>query len=245
MKVFVKISGSTCHSLTWLKSKGISVRGYSTFRRDHYLTITASSFKIENYPPFDLGVLLTAPSQELWDLHSPSLSSSRFTLQFDMVAERSPDFGPGSFATSFFCPIKSVTTTTVTTRRLITSSSGEAKETPHWSSKLQEESDIKMFTNDPELNPRLLSPTSFDGVKPSHVRRSEELLTYLPVTEYQEFVPILQAVTGHKDVITKKLFVERVLSEHQMSHLTSRGSWTPRISAIGSSSMMQSTELVC
>ena len=36
---------------------------------------------------------------------------------------------------------------------------------------------------------------------------------YLSVTDYQEFVPILQAVTGHKDVVTKKVFIEGVLSE--------------------------------
>ena len=33
---------------------------------------------------------------------------------------------------------------------------------------------------------------------------SEEFLTYLSVTDYQDFVPIPYAVTGHKDVITKK-----------------------------------------
>ena len=82
-----------------------------------------------------------------------------------------------------------------------------------WKSRLQEESDLKMFSNDPKLNPRLPSPTSFDGVKPSYVEWSEEILTFLSVTDYQEFVPILQAVTGHKDVITKKIFVEGVLSE--------------------------------
>ena len=65
-----------------------------------------------------------------------------------------------------------------------------------------------MFTNDPILNPRLPSPTSFDGVKPSYVEWSEELLTHRSVTDYQEFVPILQAITGHKDVITKKVFIE-------------------------------------
>ena len=70
-----------------------------------------------------------------------------------------------------------------------------------------------MFSNDPKLNPRLPSPTSFDGVKPSYVEWSEEILTFLSVTDYQEFVPILQAVTGHKDVITKKVFIEGVLSE--------------------------------
>ena len=128
-----------------------------------------------------------------------------------MVAEQSHCSGTHSLATSF-CPSCQVTTTTVTTTRTITSSSGE-KEKNHWSSKLQEEPDIKMFSSDPKLNPRLPSPTSFDGVKPSYVEWSEEILTFLSVTDYQEFVPILQAVTGHKDVITKKVFIEGVLSE--------------------------------
>ena len=128
-----------------------------------------------------------------------------------MVAEQSHHSGTLSFATSF-SPSCQVTTTTVTTARPITSSSGE-KEEDQWKSRLQEESDIKMFSNDPKLNPRLPSPTSFDGVKPSYVEWSEEILTFLSVTDYQEFVPILQAVTGHKDVITEKVFIEGVLSE--------------------------------
>ena len=129
-----------------------------------------------------------------------------------MVAEQCHDSGPSSFATSFFCPVKSVTMTVDdATINQITSSSGEEK--PQWNSKLQEESEIKMFANYPKLNPRFPSPTSFDGVKPSQVEWSEELLTYLSVTESQEFVPILHAVTGHKDVITKKAFLEGILSE--------------------------------
>ena len=70
-----------------------------------------------------------------------------------------------------------------------------------------------MFSGDPRLNPRLPSPTVFDGVKPSYVEWSEEILTFLSVTDYQEFVPVLNAVIGHKDVITKKVFIEGVLSE--------------------------------
>ena len=139
-----------------------------------------------------------------------SLSSSRFVfLSFDMVAEQSH-----SFATSF-CPVLSShddSTTTRLTSNQITSSSGE-KERSHWSSKLQEEPDIKMFLNDLKLNPRLPSPTSFDGIKPSYVDCSEKVLTFLSVTDYQEFVPILQAVSGHKDVITEKVFIEGVLSD--------------------------------
>ena len=128
-----------------------------------------------------------------------------------MVAEQCPIPGQLDSATSF-CPSCQVTTTTVTTTNQITSSSGE-KERDQWKSRLQEESDIKMFSSDPKLNPRLPSPTSFDGVKPSYVEWSEEILTFLSVTDYQEFVPVLQAVTGHKDVITKKIFIEGVLSE--------------------------------
>ena len=55
------------------------------------------------------------------------------------------------------------------------------------------------------------SKTPFTNV--SYVEWSEEVLTFLSVTDYQEFVPILQAVTGHKDVITKKVFIEGVLSK--------------------------------
>ena len=108
-------------------------------------------------------------------------------------------------------PSNQVTTIVTTTRLSIISSSGDEK--LHWSSKLQEESDIKMFTNDPKFNPRLPSSTSFGGVKPSYVEWSEELFTYLSVTDYQEFVPIFHAVTGHEDVITKKVFIEGILSE--------------------------------
>ena len=93
----------------------------------------------------------------------------------------------------------------------IISSSGEKR--PHWTSKLQKESDIMLFPNDPKFNPRARSPTSFDGGKPSYVEWSEDLLTYLSITDYQEFTPIFQAVTGHKDVIAKKIFIQGVLTE--------------------------------
>ena len=130
-----------------------------------------------------------------------------------MVAEQCPILGQLDFATSF-CPVLSSHDDSTTTRptNQITSSSGE-EERDHWKSRLQEESDIKMFSSDPKFNPRLPSPTSFDGVKPSYVEWSEEILAFLSVTDYQEFVPILQAVTGHKDVITKKVFIEGVLSD--------------------------------
>ena len=76
-----------------------------------------------------------------------------------MVAEQRQHSGLLHFATSF-CPVSPVTTTRPTSNR-ITPSSGEAREKPQWSSKLQED---------------------------------------------QEFIPIIQAITGHKDV-------EGVLSE--------------------------------
>ena len=161
---------------------------------------------------FQSRLLCFTPSQGLWNLLSCHCHrQDRFCHLTCMVAVQA-DSGPSSFATSF-CPVKSVTTTTVTTTRPITSSSGVEREKPHWNSKLQEEWDIKMFTNNPKLNPKLPSPTSFDGVKPSYVEWSEELLTYLSVTDDQEFVPILQAVTGHKNVITNNVFIEGILSE--------------------------------
>ena len=116
---------------------------------------------------------------------------------FDMVAEHQcHDSGQCSFATS--CPVQSSHDDSTTTRptNQITSSSGE-KENSLWT-KIQEEPDINVFSNDPKFNPRLPSPTSFDGVKLSYIEWSEEVLTFLSVTDYQELVPILQAVSGHK-----------------------------------------------
>ena len=78
-------------------------------------------------------------------------------------------------------------TTDGQSHHITSSSSSPGEERYHWSSNLQEESDIKMFTNDPKLNPRFPSPLSFDGFKPSCIEWSEELLTYLSVTGYQEF----------------------------------------------------------
>ena len=209
LNVFVKVKGS--RGLTWLKSKGSVAMVKSTLRvrsLSHWHCIISQN-RISGIIWFCLSSFHSLP----WICVSTpllSLSSSRVISIFDMVAEQA-DSGPDSFSTSV-CPSCQVTTTTVTTTRTITSSSGE-KEKNHWSSKLQEEPDIKMFSRDPKLNLRLPSPTSFDGVKPSYVEWSEEILTFLSVTDYQEFVPILQAVTGHKDVITKKVFIEGVLSE--------------------------------
>ena len=188
-----------------------SVRGHEHSQKsDHYLPSLHHLFKIGFQPTFDSAVLISLSSLDLCFHSSLVIVIVKSILVFDMVAEQCPIPGQLNLATSF-CPSCQVTTTTVTTNQ-ITSSSGE-EERSHWSSRLQEELDIKMFSNDPRLNPRLPSPTTFDGVKPSYVEWSEEILTFLSVTDYQEFVPVLQAVIGHNDVITKKVFMEGVLSE--------------------------------
>ena len=133
--------------------------------RGHYLTVTVSSLKIAKNHHLIWPSHCFTPS--LGVLGSPllSLSSSRFILVFDTVAEHQRhDSGQCSCATSF-CSVLSSHDDSTTTRptNQITSSSGE-KERNHWSSKLQEETDIKMFINNPKFNPRLSSPTSFDGV---------------------------------------------------------------------------------
>ena len=119
-----------------------------------------------------------------------------------MVAEQDHDSGTLDCATSF-CPVMSVSTTRATTRPSIdqtTSSSG--KESPPWSSKLQEESDIKMFTNDPKFNLKPVTTfirwSQLHSIKPSYVEWSEKLLTYLSVKDFQKFVPSLHAVTGQR-----------------------------------------------
>ena len=95
-----------------------------------------------------------------------SLSLSRFISIFDMVAEQSHYSGTRSFATSF-CPVLSShddSTTTRPTKQITSSSSSSSssssgeKEENQWRSGLQEESDIKMFSSDPKLNPRLHHP---------------------------------------------------------------------------------------
>ena len=192
--------------------KRISDAGPCTLR-DHYLINIASSLKTGFQAPVDSACPLFTLSQG-FGFSSPVIVIVKICVSsFDMVAEQCPILGPLDFATSF-CPVQSSHDDSSTTRptNQITSSSGE-KEKNLWISKIQEEPDIKMFSNDPKLNPRLPSPTSFDGVKPSYVEWSEEVLIFLSVTNYQEFVPILQAVTGHKDIITKKVFIEGILSE--------------------------------
>ena len=85
--------------------------------------------------------------------------------------------------------------------------------------KLREKSDVKMSTNDPKLDARLRSQTSFEGVKLSYVEWSDEFFTYLSVIDYQEFVPNLQAV-----IVTRTSSPRRCLSRalSQRSSMRSR-----------------------
>ena len=193
---FVKIKESC--GLTWLKSKASVTSGLCTY--SEVIIISSSLLHLQKLDFSQHLIRLSSFHSLSGILGSPllSLSSSRVILIFDMVAEQCPIPGQLDLATSF-CPVLSSHDDSTTTRptNQITSSSGE-KEKDQWKSRLQGESDIKMFSSDPKLNPRLPSPTSFDGVKPSYVEWSEEILTFLSVTDYQEFVPVLQAVTGHQ-----------------------------------------------
>ena len=78
------------------------------------------------------------------------------------------------------------------TKATIKSSSGEKKRFK-WNLNLreeEEEADINMFAHD-HRKPRVPQPTSFDGVKPSFLEWSEEVIAYLAVTDYHEFTPLL------------------------------------------------------
>ena len=189
------VSRITCHGLTWLKSKGFSVTGPS-------LSKVTSPLKFKNWTPFDsVRPFHFAPSSGCSGISSPVIVIVKIHFLFDMVAEQAGSW-PAHLLRPSVRPVKS-------RRRRDDDEQTHLiirKRKKSLELKFQEESDIKMFTNDPKFNRRLPSPTSFDGVKPSYVEWSEELLTYLSVTDYQKFVPILQAVTGHKVVITKKGF---------------------------------------
>ena len=102
--------------------------------------------------------------------------------------------------------IRSMTKTTVT------SSSGEEKRFK-WDFHLQEGVDINMFAHDHRV-PRVPQPTSFDGVKPSFLEWSEEVIAYLAVTDYHEFIPLLSAAAASKDVIEKDVMFKGILSQN-------------------------------
>ena len=93
-----------------------------------------------------------------------------------------------------------------------TSKSGEEKKFK-WDFHLQEGADINMFAQDHRV-PRVPQPTSFDGVKPSFLEWSEEVIAYLAVTDYHEFIPLLSAAAASKDVIEKDVMFKGILSEN-------------------------------
>ena len=100
--------------------------------------------------------------------------------------------------------IRSMTETTA-------SSSGERKRFK-WNLNLQEGAGINMFAHDHKV-PRVPQPTSFDGVRLSFLEWSEEVIAYLAVTDYHEFIPLLSAAAASKDVIEKDVMFKGILSE--------------------------------
>ena len=98
------------------------------------------------------------------------------------------------------------------TKTTIASLSGEEKKF-RWDFHLQEGADINMFAHDHRV-PRVPQPTSFDGVKPSLLEWSEEVIAYLAVTDYHEFIPLFSAAAASKDVIEKDVIFKGILSEN-------------------------------
>ena len=72
-----------------------------------------------------------------------------------------------------------------------------------------------MFTNDPKLNPRLPSPTSFDGVKPSYVEWSAELLTYLLGTIKSSFLSFRRSQVTKMS--SQKMFLSKESCQRSLS----------------------------
>ena len=98
------------------------------------------------------------------------------------------------------------------TKTTITSSSGETRGFK-WDFHLKEGADVNMFAHDHRA-PRVPQPTSFDGVKPSFLEWSEEVIVYLAVKDYQEFIPLLSAAAASTDVIEKDVMFKGILSEN-------------------------------
>ena len=64
-----------------------------------------------------------------------------------------------------------------------------------------------MFSHDRRLNPRVPHPTAFDGVKPSLMEWSEEVIVFLAAMEYQELA------AASKDVIERDVMIKGILSD--------------------------------
>ena len=69
-----------------------------------------------------------------------------------------------------------------------------------------------MFSRDHRLNPPVPHPAAFDGVKPSFMEWSEEIIVLLAVTGHQELIPPLSAATFSNDVIETIVMFKRILS---------------------------------
>ena len=100
----------------------------------------------------------------------------------------------------------------IVTSETITSSSGGHRRFK-WNHHFKEGAEVNMFTHDHRLNPKVPQPTSFDGVKPSFMEWSEEIIAFLAVTDYQEFLPLLAATASSKDVIESEVMFKGVLSD--------------------------------
>ena len=66
-----------------------------------------------------------------------------------------------------------------------------------------------MFSHDHRLNPRVLAPTAFDGVKPSFMEWSKEMIVCLAITDYQELMPLSSTAAISKDVVEKNVMFKR------------------------------------
>ena len=92
------------------------------------------------------------------------------------------------------------------------SSSGKERRC-QWDLHLKEGAEINTFVHDHRLNPRVPQPTSFDGVKPSFMEWSEEVIACLEVTDNQELMPLLTAAASTKDIIQADVMFTGVLSD--------------------------------
>ena len=69
-----------------------------------------------------------------------------------------------------------------------------------------------MLSHDLRLNPGVPQPTPLDGVNPSFIQWSE-VIAFLAVTDYQEFIPLLATTASSKDVIEPEAMFKGVLSD--------------------------------
>ena len=108
---------------------------------------------------------------------------------------------PGSFLTSA-CPVCLVTTIQMM-RPSINQITSSRKERSHLSSSFKKNHTSKCpFMT--QSSTRDCHHLHHSMASNCHVEWSEELLTYLSVTTTMSLFPFLQAVTGHKNVVTKK-----------------------------------------